>query len=766
MSFDMERPLYWIGIRESEIQDTHHLFAGSITIFGSGRNGNRSFEKCYNIRFDYNQDNVCWNHYVEAQAHEIICNDPDCVFMLYDAAELDAYGPEVAIRSVCKNPVALLELLADKFQSRQWLSEYVPILPYQMRYGTTFCMDDLKKIFPNVKCFVVQSAYSCGGDGTFLLTEENQSSQQFDSELRYAISPYLKNSISPNVHLIIYPHDTVILPPSIQLFDVCSSGLRYRGADFPMYRTLPPHVDQLLQRYAKKIGEVLRRAGYRGVCGIDFLYCNGTLYFVEINARFQSSTFLINRSMAQSGWKSSVHALHLEAFYCEYCNISHCSLEVPYSFYHYSYISSQREKLRYLYTLLKTISNHATYVVDDGLDWGSTLEHQTYLYKAVFEGSISALSPDGACRCDENVKILKKTSFAMDTKEDVERLKMLLLAHGIRLSGRAEHILSAMGGFNHEEFDAIDIALENRIYICVPYDTCRSWMSPFSVDADSNERLYLSCYGNRITDVSVRLSDAIGEMTTTGGILLRDIAYLSNDRLRIYQRLGCYFKDQNAGCSFCDVPKDERCLNMEDIFLAIHKYHNHPRIRHYLIGGGSCAPDDDFQTVIQIAQHIRDTTGKQIYLMSLPPQNPEILYALQESGITQVAFNLELYDRKLAQRYMPGKGSIPLSTYDQAFRTAVKIWGNTGNVRTIFVVGLEPNDSLLSGVEYVSRLGVAPILSLFRPAAGTPLAGFLPPSDNEIWEIYQRSKAICNRYDLELGPACPYCQDNTMVVTL
>ena len=37
--------IIWIGIQESELQNTNHFFYGSITIFGSGKNGNYSFEK-------------------------------------------------------------------------------------------------------------------------------------------------------------------------------------------------------------------------------------------------------------------------------------------------------------------------------------------------------------------------------------------------------------------------------------------------------------------------------------------------------------------------------------------------------------------------------------------------------------------------------------------------------------------------------------------------------------------------------------------------
>ena len=152
--------------------------------------------------------------------------------------------------------------------------------------------------------------------------------------------------------------------------------------------------------------------------------------------------------------------------------------------------------------------------------------------------------------------------------------------------------------------------------------------------------------------------------------------------------------------------------------------------------------------------------------MSLPPKDVTILDRLKQSGITEVAFNLEVFDRDLARRYMPGKGAIPLAAYQDAFRAAVRLWGRTGNVRTIFIVGLEPAESLLKGIAYVAEMGVSPILSLLRPVEETPLHGLLAPSDEEIWEIYQAAKAICAQQGLSLGPACPYCEDNTLKITM
>lgn len=765
----MNEPLYWIGIRSSELQDVLGLFAGSVTMFGPGQDGNRSFECQRQMRYDYNQESVEWMDFVAHSVEEILQREPSSRFMLYSPEESLCYGQEVSQRAVCQNPQSLLDLLENKIQARQWLSDYVPILPYIIKQGEMLSYASMLQDFPGFKRFVIQATFSCGGSGTWLITEKNHEHvlRQLDPEVPYAVSAYQENSVSPNIHLIIYDKEILLLPPSIQLVEAGEGGFTYRGADFPLYRSLSEQLDARLKRYALGIGNVLRRAGYRGVCGIDFLIADGTIYLMEVNPRFQSSTFLLNRAMRESGYAHSLQSLQLDAFEAprpaDYLR-GLSSLDVPYSCYHYEYQPDREEDLRYVWNLLKGIPSADC--IDDRLDWTIQLEPHTYLFKGVFRGSIASLAPPFRCRMHTNMGLVPATISAQALRQNLERLKIMLLSHGVRLSSAAAQRLDRAGGFNHEEFCALDLVLKGHIYICAPYDTNRSELSPFCVDADEKSGFYLSYYGKYVLDVLVRSEDAIGNGRTGRGIPYHDITYLGNDRLRVYHRPGCYFKSLGKGCGFCDIPRDNRVFTLEDIFQALDAYRDHPAIRHYMIGGGSDAPDDDFANIESISKHIRDTTGKPIYLMSLPPRDITVLERLKEAGITEVAFNLEVFDRDLAKRYMPGKGTIPLADYENAFRTAVGLWGRTGNVRTIFIVGLEPARSLLDGVAHVADMGVSPILSLLRPLEETPLHGSLAPSDDEIWEIYQAAKAICAQRGLSLGPACPCCEDNTLKITI
>ncbi len=148
--------------------------------------------------------------------------------------------------------------------------------------------------------------------------------------------------------------------------------------------------------------------------------------------------------------------------------------------------------------------------------------------------------------------------------------------------------------------------------------------------------------------------------------------------------------------------------------------------------------------------------------MSPPPPKKKILYQLKESGITEVSFNIEIFDRELAIKFMPGKGQIPFGLYDMMLKESTLIWGRSGNVRSMLVVGLESKKSLLEGIEYLAQNGIQPILSPFGPRQDTALKDIVPYSSDELLEIYHRAKNICQKYGLKPGPDDIECQNNTL----
>lgn len=160
--------------------------------------------------------------------------------------------------------------------------------------------------------------------------------------------------------------------------------------------------------------------------------------------------------------------------------------------------------------------------------------------------------------------------------------------------------------------------------------------------------------------------------------------------------------------------------------------------------------------------HIRSRSNRPIYAMCLPPKDLNVLSEFYDAGIDEVGFNLELFDREIAAKIMPAKGAIPISTYELAYKKAVSLWGRTGAVRSLLVLGLEPIESFYAGVEWLCQLGVMPIVSVFRPMDSIVLKDALPPDNQELKNIFNKATSIASKYGLTLGPSCIACQNNTL----
>lgn len=758
--------LYWIGIRESELEDTGALFTGSITIFGTGNGNNYAFDKEYHYRYDYNQDSDLLNSFINKKALQILTRDSDARFMLYYQADITILYPKVRKHTLYANDIPLTKFLDDKIKTRMWLNEKISMPPFLTVAGRNIKYSDLKSMFPQYDKFVIQADYSCGGSGTWLLTSDNRSetAKRISASLHYTAMPYFENSVSLNVHIVIYKNDIIIMPASIQLISIKQYSLSYQGSDFIAYTYLPELIREKVENSARIIGKQLQYSGYRGVCGIDFIATQNDVYFSEINGRFQSSTILLNKAMRNIGLNISMQTLHIDAFENNMCTVKLPDLSVPYSIYGYSYQPQFLDRLKYLLSYAKK-AQEVIEIQTDELDWTMNFETNTYLFKLIFHTNIAFVGMEHTTIIHSNLDIMHTILNPNNYKNQLLELKIMLLNHGIRIEQDALDLLNKNGGVNYKEFEAIDMVLENHIYINVPYTTKLSFLSPFSVKVNNLECLILSFFNHPITEITIRTTDSLSKCVSKNGIPYEKFIYLGNDRLRIYHRNGCSFKSMNMDCKFCDIEADDRPLLMEDIREATDAYADHSNINHFMIGGGSERIDSDFKNIILIAEYLKNRFAKPINVMSIPPIDIEVLHKLKKAGVTEVTFNLEIFDRDTAKEYMPGKGSLSLDLYDAAFQEAVKLWGNTGNVRTVFIVGLENRISLFRGLEHVCKLGVYPILSLLRGIDGTPLAHCLPPQDKEIIEIYHMARNICQSFRMDLGPSCHYCEDNTLKIS-
>lgn len=750
--------IYWVGPRQSDIDDTGNLFKGSVTIFGDNKNGNIAYCTKQN-RINHNMVNIdCDLFFIRTL--ETLCRQDDSVrFIFYKPIAAYQYGDLIKEHTLCLNPYALLDMLSDKGRSRYILKDIVKSVPYVTLRGTECSYANICSYFVGWHEFVIQKPYSSGGEGTFHIN--SSSSVEIAPDEEYIIAPYIKDALSLNAHIVIFENGIQFYPPSVQIITEVEHKLLYSGADFICYKTIPYHIRSQVVQVIRQIGEFIQHRGYRGVLGIDFILKGEDLYFVELNTRFQASSQLVNKAY-YAQHKISLQEMNLQAFEKGIApEFKPC--DVNYS--NYAFTTSTISAIRMKQIAL---SDEVLNIQTDGYDIADPypVGKSIYLNRCIFGQNIcsinrgkTTLHPNLYC---EDIKPFLKA----DNPSYKEYVKIALLNHGVLLSHSAAQLAVKYGKIKEAVFDAIDAVIFHKVYVNIPCNCKFNTFSPFVIDTVDG-KFILFCDGEKISEIDIDfVPDALLDKYTKSGVPYDAIMTLATDRIRINPAPICYYKQHNISCKFCNLPNQNVSYDLSDIKETIDYCLSNVDFRHFLIGGGTYKTGRaGWNIIIEIARYIRSRCDKDIYLMSIPPEDNSILDMLKDSGITEVAFNIEIFDRDMAKEYMPGKGSIDIDQYMSALTYAVSLWGNTGLVRSLLIYGFDSDDQFLDGIEKLCTSGIEPIISIFRPLRGTELEGLNPPPTLDIISIYKRCQPIVAKYSMVLGPDCPMCQNNTLSFT-
>ncbi len=511
--------------------------------------------------------------------------------------------------------------------------------------------------------------------------------------------------------------------------------------------------------------------GYRGVGGIDYLVYNDEVYFVEINPRFQASTLLLNIALNEVGLPC-MQELQLDAFSGRK-TVPIQKLEeicVNYSLYRYRKEPQDVSK-QYLdkFSLL-TQSDETKFILYDGFA-ENIYPDNTYLYQVVWERHISSCGKDGKLHLHPNVPLnyfMEKALPLSYELDSIIRLKIALLNQGARILPEAYAGIKLAGGYNKSVFHSIDLTLFDYLRINTPVNINLASLSPFSIGYKA-EKYVLYYYHKEISTIGLEFSKSIENLRTQNNVPYKLIAFISGDRLRIKPEKRCFFKATGLGCQFCPgnkISEVQDTYSLADIKEVIDYCIDNEHFRHILIGGGSANPATDENRIIPVIEYIRSKTNKSIYLMCLPPSNINYVDKYIEAGVNEIAFNIELFDRKLASEYMPGKGKISLEDYLSKLERAAALLPRKGDVRTMLVVGLESTNNTLCAIRLLASKGIQPMLSIFRPSPDCKLSHIIQPSNDDIYNLFFAAEKICNQYGLFLGPSCPSCQNNTLSLVL
>lgn len=760
--------IYWIGPRESDIFFTNNIFTGSITIFGSNKAGNWSYCSDNTTRINHNSYNKSVDEYILSKEIQLIQEDVDCRLMFYNPNIINNLPEDMRSKCIYINDLNLMQVLnrKDKFQSI--FGSVVPVIERKFLSGSECRWEELtgKNYFCNAEKIVIQEIISSGGEGTYLVDKNNRQMifDRLNADSDYIVSEYIDNSVPVNIHCIISDDDILLLPGSVQIvcLDNQSAKMLYRGADYCAYNEIDKNLIAIFEKYAKIMCRLLQGDGYRGVVGIDAIISGQKVIMVEINNRFQGSTGVLNRILSENGLPS-VQQLHMDSFSkLKNRQKDFENLKINYSFF--SYINEIDGAHSHNALTQYKDCREVESLVMDGYCENVEAEAHAYQFQLLFNKNIVSIYNLHKIRLYPNIEPPTAKWYKNIYNGNLMYIKTALINQGMRISQSAAKHIEDNGGMRVGTYYSIDLKIAG-IRINCPLSIKTVELSPFMLGYE-DEGLYLYYYGKKLYAAEYDKKYEFKRKKVKSGIDINSICFIATDRLRLQNSSFCTFAIKNVGCKFCEVDCKDSGFSTEDILEAIDICFSDKNVpfRHILIGGKSQNPGLEKDTIVKMCKRIRYYSDMDIYLMCLPPKNIEDIDEYVKCGVTEFGFNIEVFNRDFAKKYMPGKGQIPIEQYIKALERAVSLLGRSGAVRSAFVVGLEPKQDLLNGIEQMCKIGVTPILSAFRPIPYTQMADIIPPSNDYLMEITVMAQEICNKYGIELGPECDECKNNTLTL--
>lgn len=742
---------YYIGIRESDIQASNKYFEDSVAMFSN------STKKSFTIRPNQNRPNKYFFPYLERQINQIISKDNSSQFIFYNNYISYNIAPKFQSHFLCVNKQACINQFSDKLTCKNILiTNNIPIIAFKTMSGKDIQKQSNSDLFVDCDALVIQDFHGGGGIGTFLLNKD--SCEIVKNSLlplrNYLVSNYIKNSISVNTHVFISEKQTVLSPASIQIIQIFDNQICYRGADFIAFKELPQKCRNTVKELSLKIANIMRKTGYYGVAGLDFIVdADNKVYCAEINTRFQASSILLDMYLSSCNKSNflaahSIYELNEQAFAGNMKTDLSFDDEIPYSCYYYYKGETEIKHLKAKHDLL---ARKAYKVDDDGLSFDeSGFDNDSYLFRAIFNHAICTISPDHELWINDNIRIEDSTNSLLE-------LKIALLNQGIRLKFADSNVKVGV-------YESVDIRLiEYKHQACdininCAYNINLAQYSPYELDCKNNKLLY---YGDELGAFEIE-RNLLKKLNETS----QKILYIATDRLRVKLISGCEMKNYGLGCAFCNVPISQQHFNVTEIDAALKelKIHN-IQFRHILIGGGTNRDKDSWDKITDLAHCLKNYfADKPICLMSvLPPINR--LQELKDAGISEVAFNLEVVDRNLCAKLMPGK-NYDTKIFYQTMQQAVKIFG-VGNVRSALLVGLDKESNLINGIKRLAKSNILPCLSALRCLPHSKFDGKIQPTNEYLLNIYNKCDNVVKHSKSKityLGPLCKHCQNNMLIL--
>lgn len=254
---------------------------------------------------------------------------------------------------------------------------------------------------------------------------------------------------------------------------------------------------------------------------------------------------------------------------------------------------------------------------------------------------------------------------------------------------------------------------------------------------------------------------------TSAGTPMTRVGTLQGTYLGIYPAQVCDFwraTPERTNCGFCSVGLnlgvDEATeKSVADVLDVVEAARRESDITYVDFNTGHYEGETYLDILEPYVRAVKERFGVLIGVQTPPHQDLSRYDRLRAIGVNRVSFCFEVWDRARFVEVCPGKSATyGIDRYLDAIRYCAGLaergprsepWVTNGEI----IAGLEPPESSIEAINWMTSVGAIPTVCVFRPLRGTDYAHLDPPDAESLVPVFRRLYEACMEQGLPIGCA-------------
>jgi hypothetical protein len=312
----------------------------------------------------------------------------------------------------------------------------------------------------------------------------------------------------------------------------------------------------------------------------------------------------------------------------------------------------------------------------------------------------------------------------------------------------------------------LEVILPGELWTNVPVSEAFTQRSPYTVHREAG-RYWLRHDGQPVVPLRLSPRPQWYDRETSTGKPMTQIGTLQGTYLGVYQAKVCEYwteKPQKVNCKFCSVGlnlgiDDAEDKTVDEVLEVVRAARRESGITYVDFNTGHYDGDTYLDILEPFIRRIKSELGLLVGVQTPPHRDLKRYDGLRQMGVNRVSFCFEIFDPQLFREICPGKhAEYGLDYYLEATRYCAALakqgprhepWVANGEI----IAGLEPPESSIKAIDWITSVGAVPTVCVFRPLTGTDLEDREPPATEDLVPVFRRLYEACMEKGLPIGVA-------------